>query len=145
MISSYPMFTSSPTYHHFWFHYHCCYFLCIYLYTQYWCNLHHIDIFVMEGMLPHKRRISDLYFTKKFCTYFLSLTDFQVLLNFSLLGLEENQKHRVVRKVKAIYYGQWWKIRDSSDGINQKRTVVLIMYALIHYENSLLQIMGCIS
>lgn len=65
--------------------------------------MHHIDIFVMKGMLAHEQLISDLNTTKKICIYFLSLTDFQVLLNFSSLGLEENQKDKAVRKFKAIY------------------------------------------
>lgn len=144
MISSHPVFTSSPTYHHFWFHYDRCY-LCI-------C-IHSVDatcIILTYLWWKECCRIRDWFrismSLKTFaCISFPSLIS-RYFLNFSLLGLEENQKHRVVRKVKAIYYGQWWKIRDSSDGINQKRTVVLIMYALIlHYENSLLQKMECIS
>ena len=67
--SLYCLFTSSPTSpnpnHRFWFHYYDRHVLCIYLYTLYWCRMHHIDIFVMKGVLAYERLISDLYTTKK--------------------------------------------------------------------------------
>lgn len=64
----------------------------------------------------------------------------------------------MVKEFKAIYYGQRWKIRDSSGGLStsihpsihvvvlQLQLVVLIRYALIfHDENSLPHLMRCIS